>query len=214
MPYDLKHHFRFRSESNHYEFHPIGGLKGLKEGKMLLFRFCIIAISVTALPALGDTYTVYPIAHIGDFPSIQAAVDFVQDGDIIELGDGIFSGEGNRDIDYLGKEITIRSQSGNPHSCTIDCGGPYEMHRGFFFDTTPSGAVLEGVTIQNGYHFIGGAIACLGESYPLISQCILYKNTSYSYGGGIYCDVGSSPTVRQCTFAENFAYDAGGGLCI
>ena len=47
----------------------------------------------------------------GDFPTIQAAID--AGCETIELSDGIFTGEGNWDIDYGGRSITIRSQSEN-----------------------------------------------------------------------------------------------------
>ena len=81
----------------------------------------------------AETYIVTPDGT-GDFPTIQEAIHAAEDGDIIELTDGVFSGTGNRDISYLGKAITVRSQNGDPHSCVIDCeGSPAEPHRGFNF---------------------------------------------------------------------------------
>ena len=162
--------------------------------------------------ALGETYVVFPDGS-GDFPTIQAAVDSVLDGDIIELADGVFRGEGNWDVDYLGKEITIRSQSGDPYACIVDCEAVGQYHRGFFFDNVGAGAVLAGITVRNGYADDGGGIICLGSSSPLISRCVFHRNTAVVHGGGIVCDVGSSPTISQCTFVENVATD-GGGLCI
>ena len=70
--------------------------------------------------ASAATYVVQPDGT-GDFPTIQAAINAVVDTDIIELADGTFTGDGNRDLDYLGKAITIRSQSGDPSVCVIDC---------------------------------------------------------------------------------------------
>ena len=88
-----------------------------------------------AFPAavFATTYVVRPDGT-GDFPNIQAAVVAAESGDSVELTDGTFSGAGNRDIDYLGKAITIGSQSGNPEACIINCeGGAAEPHRGFLF---------------------------------------------------------------------------------
>ena len=148
---------------------------------------------------------------MGDFPNIQAAVDHVQDGDIIELGDGLFQGEGNRDIDYLGKGIVIRSQSGNPQTCIVDCGGVF--HRGFLLNDVGQNAVLEGLTIENGVHEYGGAVLCYGNSSPLISNCI-FRNNYAEDGGAIYNGDGAFPRIMHCTFAENRANGMGGGLCI
>jgi pectin methylesterase-like acyl-CoA thioesterase len=111
-----------------------------------------LALSVLAsLPAAAETYVVRPDAT-GDFATIQEAIEAAVDGDTIELADGIFTGECNRDIDYGGKSITIMSQSGDPEACIIDCGGKEgERHRGFYFQSgEDENARLEGVTIRNG----------------------------------------------------------------
>jgi hypothetical protein len=118
----------------------------------------ILSLFLTALsvlPARPATYLVNP-EGTGDFPTIQAAVDAAENGDIILLADGVFSGDGNRDIGYRGKAITVRSESGNPEECIIDCGGsPEDFHRGFYFQAgeLPSSR-LEGLTIRNGV--VGG----------------------------------------------------------
>jgi hypothetical protein len=88
----------------------------------------------------------------GDFPTIQAAVDAVSDGDIIELTDGTFTGRGNRNIDFNGKAITVRSQSGNAENCIMDCEGiPNVTRRGFLFKTDEGeDSVVRDITIMNG----------------------------------------------------------------
>jgi len=164
---------------------------------------------ILAAPALGETYVVYPDAHLGDFPNIQAAVDYVVDGDIIELMDGVFRGPGNRDVDYLGKEITIRSQSGDPGTCVVDCE---QLGHGFFFMNVGSRAVLEGITVANGYDMYGGAVYCGEGASPTVARCIFERNMA-AYGGGVVCDRLSFPTIVQCTFVGNWA-QAGAGLCI
>jgi pectin methylesterase-like acyl-CoA thioesterase len=42
-----------------------------------------------------------------DFSTIQAAIDDAVDGDVVEVKPGTYTGEGNRDIDYKGKGITV-----------------------------------------------------------------------------------------------------------
>ena len=82
---------------------------------------CLSAL-VWISPAGADTYTVEWDGS-GDHATIQDAIDDASDTDVIELGDGTFTGEGNRDISFPGKSITVRSQSGAPWACVIDADG-------------------------------------------------------------------------------------------
>ena len=90
---------------------------------------------------------------LGDFPTIQAAVLAAGDDDIIELTDGIFTGEGNRDIMVPARPITIRSESDDYLLCMIDCEGSARAeHRGFWFqDAVGTGDVtLQGIGTTTG----------------------------------------------------------------
>ncbi|RLG23089.1 hypothetical protein DRN85_10025, partial [Methanosarcinales archaeon] len=54
-------------------------------------------------------------------------------GDIVVAANGVYTGQGNRDLDFHGKLITVRSEFG-PANCTIDCGGSANNpHRAFVF---------------------------------------------------------------------------------
>jgi len=102
--------------------------------------------------AEAATYVVSPDGS-GDFPTIQEALVAVLDGDTIELADGTFRGAGNRDIDFLGKAVLLRSQSGDAESCVLDCqGSPAEPHRAFDIDRGEGPTtVIQGLTIEHGY---------------------------------------------------------------
>lgn len=152
----------------------------------------------------------------GDYPTIQAAVDDLWNGCVIELTDGIFTGEGNRDIDLLGKSITIRSQSGNPLECIMDCEGTSaDPHRGFVYHSgESSNSVIEGIGIVNGFALAssgGGGILC-ENSAPTISSCMITGAYSGSNGGGVCC-YNSGPSLIGCVLANNTAADAGGAVC-
>jgi len=175
--------------------------------------FLLLAAGLAASCSAGaTTYLVRPDGT-GDFPTIQAAVYAAVAGDVIELASGTFMGLGNRDVDYLEKAITIRSQSGDPRDCIVDCeGSPSEMHRGFRLANVGSGGVLEGITVKHGYQYDGGGVFLLASA-ATIRRCILSENTARQ-GAGIFCDLYDGPTISECTIAGNHATIQGGGLCI
>lgn len=177
--------------------------------RLVLLSTAILALTV---PSSADTYVVNPDGT-GDFPTIQAAIEAVVDGDVIELRDGTFTGDGNRDLDFLGKAITVRSQGGSADGCVIDCqGSAADPHQGFYINTTAEpGAVLADLTIRAGYAHYGGGAFCYGSS-PTITGCIFADCEADIEGGGLSARSGS-PTVTACVFAENWAASHGGGAC-
>ena len=161
-----------------------------------------------------------------DFDNIQAAINDSNDSDTIIVADGIYTGEGNRDIDYLSKAITLRSANG-PKSCIIDCEGTYEdNHRGFYFHSGEgSNSVLDGFTITKGYIVTmcwGGAGIHIDNSSPTIRNCIITGNVAeldpyslcFCYGGGIYFN-GTTLTMTNCIINDNSVgeFGLGGGIC-
>ncbi|MCK4303247.1 MAG: hypothetical protein KAY24_03320 [Candidatus Eisenbacteria sp.] len=164
-----------------------------------------------AASAYATTYLINP-EGTGDFATIQEAIDATEDGDVVELAEGTYAGVGNRDIDFYGKAITVRSQSGVPQLCRIDCGGsPSEPHRGFkFWHEEGMASVLEGITIANGFAWKGGGMVCYAFSTPTVIGCVVLNCGAELEGGGVYC-YQSSPTFNNCTFISNYA-PAGGSV--
>jgi hypothetical protein len=179
----------------------------------------MLSIVLVALEsASATTYIVNPDGT-GDFPSIQAAIDAATDGDIIELGDGTFTGDGNRDIDFLGKAITVRSYSSDPEACVIDCEGTGdEPHRGFYFHSGEGlDSRVEGLGIRGGYadgyqdeeRWGGGILAQSGSSVS-VTDCILADN--YASRGGAGLRLSGPIHIERCTFVGNTSGEWGGGL--
>jgi len=194
------------------------------------FLILTLVSCVLAYPAPADTVTVATSG--GDYTRIQDAIDACSDGWIVEVADGFWGGTGNRDLDFGGKRITVRSANG-PENCTINCGGtPSIPHRAFYFHSgEDANSIVEGFTIKNGYAKLnfsvpgmdypdGGAICCRASdsgwpSSPTIKNCIITDNQADgtdrdSYGGGIYC-LSSAPTIVDCNIVSNSA-NFGGGI--
>jgi predicted outer membrane repeat protein len=173
---------------------------------------CVLAFASEC--AFATTWIVRPDGS-GDFATIQAAVTAGVGGDIVELTSGTFTGPGNRDVDLLGKAITVRSHNGNPDSCIIDCqGSPGNPHRGFRFHSGEGiTSELRGLTIANGHVTTsGGGVSCTNGSAPLIRDCILINNFAGNNGGALYCTSNSNLTLENCQFIENTAEIYGGAI--
>lgn len=161
----------------------------------------------------GGTWIVDPGGG-GHFLTIQAAIDAAAEGDVIELVDAVYTGSGNRDVTYRGKAVTVRSQSGNPAACVVDCEADgADQHRGFLFNSGEgSDSVLADITITGAYTWHAAGLFCEAGASPTITGCILEHNTAESRGGGMSAHNGSAPVVSDCVFRWNIAAADGGGL--
>lgn len=126
-----------------------------------------------------------------DQPTIQVGIDAAKDGDTVLVADGTYRGEGNVNLTFLGKQITVKSQNGGEKTI-IDCEEKQDT-RGFIFQNRETrDAVVDGFTIRNGVHSNGGGIYC-NKSSPTIKHCIITENSaddllnSSGFGGGIFC---------------------------
>jgi len=166
----------------------------------------LIHVSNTGnVPGIENGTTSYP------FSTIQRGIDSSSDGATVTVADGTYTGDGNRDIDFRGKDIHLRSESG-PANCIIDCQGtPGDPHRGFYFHTGERGdSIVDGFQIINGYALDGGGgILCL--SSPTVTNNIIADNEAVN-GGGILC-AGWSARITNNTIAGNEAVNGGGILC-
>ena len=160
-----------------------------------------------------------------DFNNIQVAIDDADDGDVVVVKPGTYTGDGNRDIDFHGKAITVRSTEPNNVNIVaatiIDCNGTeVEPHCGFYFHSHEDANSLgAGFTITKGCGHMkkfgdamwsfGGGIYC-EQSGPTISNCAIANNKAIQ-GAGIFAWKNSSPKIVGCTVSSNIPLRGGGG---
>ena len=115
---------------------------------------------------------------------------------------------------FLGKAITVRSASGDPDTCIVDCE---DSSNGFYFvDDEGADSVLEGLTIANGHFYediYSGAGVCIWESSPTLNNCTIRGSSigGTSIGAGVIC-IRSSAVLNNCRIIDNVAGFEGGGV--
>jgi len=166
--------------------------------------FIILMILLYSSPLIADVPN--------DHAFLQEAIDAASNGDIIHVAPGIYTGENNKNLDFLGKNIQLICASESAQ-CTIDCEN---SGRGFYFHSNEDEtAIISGFTIMGGnVSKEGGGILCMSSS-PTITNCIVTENTArWDYGGnggGIAC-INASPKIFNTEISHNSANYNGGGL--
>ncbi len=171
---------------------------------LFLFTFCGFAHANKIIYVDDDGPT--------DFNNIQAAINDANNGDTILVADGTYTGDGNRDIYFYGKALTLKSENG-AETCIIDC----QYHQGFYVRSQVNVLIIDGFTIMNGYASEGGGIF-FHNSYPTeqnnfiskILNCKFVNNVATRSGGAIDS---SNSIIQNCEFIGNRASVGGAISC-
>ncbi len=161
-----------------------------------LWAACVL---VSWIPTEAETIVVPR-----DYPTLQAAVDAADDGDVVKLaGDRTYRGPGFRDVDLRGKAIVVRGKA------TLDCEG---LGRGFIFQSGEGrDTVIRGLRIIRGAADHGAGVYCLTGS-PRIIDCDFEECVATdpdSMGGAVYCGKGTLAKFEKCNFINNTAQRGG-----
>jgi predicted outer membrane repeat protein len=176
-------------------------------------RFILVSVASILLSTsvcLARTWSV-PTAEC---PTIQAGIDSAGIGDTVLVAAGMYTGEGNRNLDFGGIDLVLLSEEG-PQLTVIDCEGG--GNRGFYFHSGEgAAAVVRGFTVRSGSGDYGGGMHCSSSSPTLVNCSFTENYAGYVGGGGVYCEE-SSPTFIDCTFLRNSASEprhggGGGGM--
>ena len=153
------------------------------------------------------------------FDAIQEGIDAAINGDTVIVKDGTYTGTGNKDLDFNGKAITVKSENG-AETCIVDCenaGRGFYFHNGegpssvvdsimitgadnagihsYYASPTISGCILTGNS--------DNAIWCYSGA-PTITGCLIYGNTGSYFGTAIYFYGSISGTISNCTIVNNY----------
>lgn len=198
-----------------------------------LFVGMVLMLILEGLTA-GATLYVGSDPNLFIYQSIQGAIDASLNGDTIIVKPGTYTGDGNRDIDFSGKAIILRSEDPNDpnivNTTIIDCESTsLERHSGFIFESGEDNlSILSGLTITHGRGlsaiiewygvqyamYLGSAIYCNGSN-PTIINCVLKENIDEDEwsDGTICCVNGASPHIEKCIISDNSCEWAGGISC-
>ena len=143
-----------------------------------------------------------------DHPNIRDAIDAAVNGDTVVVAPGTYTGVANRNLDFAGKAITVRSTDPDDAeivaSTVIDCG---QAGRAFLFQSgeTPA-SVVDGLTITKGFATEGAGVFLVNGSGATIRNCVFIQNTTPDFNGVI--QVGNNPVepaelrILDCTIQD------------
>jgi hypothetical protein len=157
-------------------------------------RIHALTAIVLAAPITAETLTVDDDGP-ADFDSIQAAVDFASDGDVVLVAPGTYTSTDDQVVDLEGKRILLSS-------------------------AIPGTAIIDGESFRRGVRCRNGETAKTVIEGFVIRNC---RATWYDwndngaidfweyFGGGFWNRDGSGPTIQNCIFEGNHA-EYGGAI--
>ncbi len=136
--------------------------------------------------------------------SIQAAINAAAPGDAVVIGNGTYTGPGNKDL-TIGKAIIVTSLNG-ASSTTIDC---QSVGRAFGLDASgeTNQTVIAHLTLVNG---AAGALWLSGTS-PSVVECVFSNNYDVNNGGAVLATGACAPRFLGCVFTNNSTGDGASG---
>lgn len=161
-------------------------------------------------------------AHVpGDHPSIGAALadPTLTHGDTILVGPGTWSGSGNRNLRYDGKDLVVRSTHGAAMTIIDAQGVVGDSARVFLFDGDQEPFEGRGAETRNavldGFTLVNGLMASEAVPEQGIAKSRRRPDDRIQHdlsGGGIMCRLDASPTIRNCIIRNCSSEFTGGGI--
>ncbi|AQT68016.1 nitrous oxide reductase family maturation protein NosD [Anaerohalosphaera lusitana] len=174
------------------------------------------------------TLRVGPVRVPAHYPDLSSAISAARPHDTILVSPGTYAGPANRNLNFTGKPLTLRSTAG-PAATVIDCEN---LSRAFTFNHGESSdSLIDGFTITHASAPLGAALYCANAERPTLTNCIFTANTAdqgaavYNHAGSISSSsfsnnlaaagpaiASSTSTITDCTFTDNTATRIGGAI--
>lgn len=175
------------------------------------------------------------VRRVGDgqgHENIEQVIEAADDGDVISLEPGVYSGRGNKELRLLGKRLFFMSRAG-PAQTTFDLEGtgrafvlrPEDaaVFMGISFKNAGRGAFeIDGARVEmascifenNASDGRGGALRVRGKTSDVrITASAFARNRADVHGGGlggaVWVSTGASVQIADCEFEENAARRGG-----
>ena len=147
-----------------------------------------------------------------DQPTIQQGIDNALESDTVLVAPGTYTGTGNRDLSFNGKNLVLLS-SGGAETTIIDCqADSTDLHYAIYLhDGEDTTSIIQGFTFQNAYYdaqgpewpWYGGGAVYFRNGKANVLDCKFFNNSS----AGIYLAYGSDTTscrISNCIFEGNY----------
>jgi uncharacterized repeat protein (TIGR01451 family) len=159
------------------------------------------------------------------YASVQDAVHYASSGDEIRVATGVYTTNGQAQVVYVYKTVTIRggyttadwnTPDPDANPTTLNAEGQGQVIR--IYGIGVSGGItptLEGLRLTNGSTTLTGGGVHAAYAHPVISGCQVYSNTADQGGGGVYTTNSDNATLTGNTIFSNTASGAfatGGGV--
>lgn len=181
------------------------GQDSQKGVNMKYTSICATVIAVLLFSTANATvWYVHPDSTMN---CIQHCLDSCSTGDTVLVGQGTYY---ENIVWPIMQGIDLISENGAAVTM-INGGGTARVIE--IIGTFSNATVIEGFTIQNGYHSVaGGGIYCGNGASPTIRENVIANNVVDSMGAGIECANNSSPLIQNNSIFSNISHFVGAGI--
>jgi predicted outer membrane repeat protein len=184
------------------------------------FARAFVSLLLIAGPALYAAAGPSPLVRVPqEAPTLDAAIDRVADGGVIEMAAGTYATPGNGfSFGNKRKAFTVRAAAGA--AVAFDGGGSHALVRLVNSDRARGKRItFEGITFQNGFSIesnqSGGVT--LAKAEALFRNCSFVNNRAAgpsTGGGAVKALEGSSATFVNSSFRGNSSPNRGGAISV